>query len=143
MKQQLNSGSEQILTDGMLESWFLDPAIAWPKGGGPAVSREPLLINTAGSLADRPHSSTAIPNLFLASDYVQVNVDLATMEGANEAGRQAANAILHAAGSQAQPASLGKLWQPSEFNALYAIDAQRYKAGDPNLLDIIPASIPA
>ena len=143
MKQQLNSGSEQILSDDMLESWFLDPAVAWPTNGGPAISREPLLINTAGSLADRPQSTTAIPNLFLASDYVQVNVDLATMEGANEAGRQAANAILQLAGSSAQPATLGKLWQPSELDSVFAIDAQRYKAGQPNLLDIIPASIPA
>jgi uncharacterized protein with NAD-binding domain and iron-sulfur cluster len=143
MKQQLNSRSEQILTDDMLETWFLDPAVTWPNGGGPAVSREPLLINTAGSLTDRPTSSTTIPNLFLASDYVQVNVDLATMEGANEAGRQATNAILQTAGSHAQPASLGKLWQPNELDALFAIDAQRYKDGQPNLLDIIPATIPA
>jgi uncharacterized protein with NAD-binding domain and iron-sulfur cluster len=142
LKQGLNTRSTQILSDDMLVSWFLDPAIAYPVGGGPAVSTEPLLINTAGSLDDRPDASGAIPNLFLAADYVRTNVDLATMEGANEAGRQAANAILHAAGSNAKPATLGKLWQPAVLDPEFKIDAQRYAAGQPNLLDIIPPSIP-
>jgi hypothetical protein len=143
LKQGLNTSSgHPVLSDDMIVSWFLDPAVTYPPGGGPAVSTEPLLINSAGSLVDRPNSYTSIPNLFVAADYVRVNVDLATMEGANEAGRQAANAILGAAGSGAQPATLGKLWQPSELDADFRIDAQRYKAGQPNLLDIIPASIP-
>ena len=42
-------------------------------------------------MADRPDAATTIPNLFLAADYVRCDVDLATMEGANEAGRQAAD----------------------------------------------------
>ena len=41
---------------------------------------------------------TAIPNLFLASDYIQTYTDLATMEGANEAARRAVNGILDARG---------------------------------------------
>ena len=64
-------------------------------------STEPLLINTAGRARQPPNATTSIPNLFLAADYVRCDVDLATMEGANEAGRQAANAILDAAGSTA------------------------------------------
>jgi hypothetical protein len=71
-----------------------------------------------------------------------VNVDLATMEGANEAGRQAANAILAASGSNATPAMLGKLWQPAQLDSLRQVDQERYKAGQPNLLDTIPAAIP-
>jgi hypothetical protein len=64
------------------------------------------------------------------------------MEGANEAGRQAANALLAAAGSHAQPASLGALWQPTELAGVRSIDQQRYKAGLPNVLDTIPAGLP-
>jgi uncharacterized protein with NAD-binding domain and iron-sulfur cluster len=141
LKQGLNVDT-QVLTDDMLVTWFLDPAVTFPTGG-PAVSTEPLLINTAGSLPDRPNSYTSIPNLFLAADYVKVNVDLATMEGANEAGRQACNAILQATGSSATPASLGKLWQPSQLDPEFDEDAKRYAAGQPNLLDIVPASVPA
>jgi hypothetical protein len=50
-----------------------------------AANLEPLLVNTAGSWANRPDAVTRIPNLFLASDYVRTHTDLATMEAANEA----------------------------------------------------------
>jgi len=143
LKAGLNSSSATVLSDDMIITWFLDPAIQYPAGGGPAVSTEPLLINTAGSLDDRPHSTTSIPNLFLAADYVRTNVDLATMEGANQAGRQAANAILAAAGSRASPAMLGRLWQPSELDGVRQVDEQRYRSGQPNLLDTVPAAVPA
>ena len=143
MKRALNSRQQTVLADDMIVSWFLDPAIHYPNGPGqPAANREPLLINSAGSLDFRPTSTTHIPNLFLASDYVRTNVDLATMEGANEAGRQAANAILHAANSSAAPATLGTLWQPKELALVRATDATLYRAGLPNALDLIPPHLP-
>jgi hypothetical protein len=143
MKRALNRKGSTVLSDDMIERWFLDPAIHYPQGAGsPAANREPLLINTAGSLDDRPDATTAIRNLFLASDYVRTNVDLATMEGANEAGRQAANAILARSGSSAKPASLGTLWQPHELDLLRTADAALYRAGQPNALDIVPAGLP-
>jgi len=90
MKQELNSNGKTALSDDMIVTWFLDPAISYPGGPGQsAVNSEPLLINTTGSLDDQPDSKTAIPNLFLAADYVRNNVSLATMEGANEAAWQA------------------------------------------------------
>jgi hypothetical protein len=143
MKRSLNSKQQKVLSDDMIVDWFLDPAIHWPDGKHrPAATREPLLINSAGSLDDRPAAHSNVPNLFLASDYVRTNVDLATMEGANEAGRQACNAILAAAHSRHKPASLGKLWQPSELNAVRTIDAALYRAGQPNALDLVPSSVP-
>lgn len=94
----------------MLVTWSLGPAITYPSGSGaPASDGEPLLINTTGSLDDRPQARTAIPNLFLAADYVRTNIDLATMEGANEAGRRAANAVLAASGSGGTPAAIATL----------------------------------
>ena len=96
---------------------------------------EPLLVNTVGTWEKRPQARTKIPNLFLAGDYVQTDVDLATMEGANEAGRDAANALLDAAGSKAEPAAKYKLYDPPEFEAAKAIDRELYKQGQPNALD--------
>jgi uncharacterized protein with NAD-binding domain and iron-sulfur cluster len=99
------------------------------------------LINTAGSLDDQPDSHTEIPNLFLAADYVRNNINLATMEGANEAARQAVNALLAQSGSSAALATLGKLWQPPELALEFQVDELRYKAGQPNILDIVPAGV--
>jgi hypothetical protein len=142
MKQELNSNGQTVLSDDMIVTWFLDPAITYPGGTGqPAASSEPLLINTTGSLDNQPTSQTAIPNLFLAADYVRNNVSLATMEGANEAARQAVNHLLARSGSTNAPATLGKLWQPSELALEFKIDEQRYKTGQPNLYDIVPAGL--
>ena len=143
MKRSLNSKQKTILSDDMLESYFLDPAITWPQGAGKrAANSEPLLINTAGSLDDRPRATTQIPNLFLASDYVRTNVDLATMEGANEAGREATNAILTRSGSSKAPAPIQGLYHPAALEPTRKADAVLYAAGQPNALDIAPSGLP-
>lgn len=87
------------------------------------------------SWARRPAAATAIPNLFLAADYVRTDVNLATMEGANEAGRLAANAVLDAAGSSAPRARLFTLFRAPELRGLQQEDTRRYRAGLPNLFD--------
>ena len=86
LTDHLNDGPQPVLDDHHVLAWFLDPAIEFPNPTQ-ATNLEPLLINTAGSWADRPDAATAIPNLMLAADYVRTNTDLATMEGANEAAR--------------------------------------------------------
>jgi len=142
-KRALNTKQQTALSDDMIVRWFLDPGIHYPQGlGKPAANREPLLINSAGSLDNRPQAYTAIPNLFLAADYVRTNIDLATMEGANAAGRQATNAILHAAGSSATPCTLGTLWQPPQLALARNTDAILYRDGLPNALDLIPPKLP-
>ncbi|WAL45435.1 hydroxysqualene dehydroxylase [Rhodococcus pyridinivorans] len=113
-------------------SWFLDPGVRWGDGG--ITNDTPLLINTAGSLANRPEAHTAIPNLFLAGDYVRNDIDLATMEGANESARAAVGALLQTAGSPAAPPALYKLHEPPELEPLRRIDADRYRAGQPHML---------
>ncbi len=69
--------------------------------------------------------------MFLCGDYVQTDIDLATMEGANESGRAAVNALLEASGSSAEPVPMYKLYDPPEFEALKAVDAQLYAQGLP------------
>ena len=91
------------IDDGSLDednvvTWFLDPAIEFPNPTK-ATNLEPLLVNTAGSWADRPDAVTRIPNFFLAADFVRTHTDLATMECANEAARRAVNGILDATSS--------------------------------------------
>jgi len=142
VKRGLNTTNDVELSDDMLIDWFLDPAVVFPSGQR-ASSTEPLLINTAGCWADRPSATTSIPNLFLAADYVRCDVDLATMEGANEVGRQAANAILERSGSTAPRATLGTLWEPPQYDAAKNLDEQLYKAGRPNALDTVPPGVPA
>ena len=80
------------------------PALVVPRPGhrhrpdtpGFLQNAEPLLVNLIDTWALRPEATTAIPNLFLASDYVRTHTDLATMEGANEAARRAVNGLLDA-----------------------------------------------
>ncbi len=108
--------------------WFLDPAIQFPNPTG-ATNLEPLLINTAGSWADRPDAVTRIPNLFLAADFVRTHTDLATMEGANEAARRAVNGILEATGSSAPRCALWKLREPGVLAPFRALDRVRWRLG--------------
>ena len=136
LKAHLEDNGESVLPDGVLHSWFLDPAIKWNPATGTNSNDEPLLINTVNSWDLRPEATTAIPNLFLAGDYVRTDIDLATMEGANESGRAATNAILDASDSTAERATMYKLYDPPEFKALKKVDAQRYKRGQRNLFHV-------
>ena len=135
IKAHLEDTGESFLPDDILHSWFLDPAIAWVKSRGANRNDDPLLVNTIGTWEKRPQVRTKVPNLFLAGDYVQTDVDLATMEGANESGRAATNALLDAAGSTAERATMYKLYDPPEFEPLKRIDAELFRAGLPNALD--------
>ncbi len=137
MKQHLEDTGDSVLPAGILHSWFLDPAIQWDPATRRNTNDEPLLINTVNSWSDRPTSRTRIPNLFLAGDYVRTDIDLATMEGANESGRTATNALLDAAGSTKPRATTYKLHDPPEFEALKLVDAQLFRAGRPNAFDTL------
>jgi hypothetical protein len=102
--------------------------------GDPVKNQSPLLINTAGSWKDRPEATTAIPNFFLASDFVHTFTDLATMEGANEAARRAVNGILARSGSHAEPCHLWRLQEPAIFAPMREYDRLRFELGLPNAL---------
>ncbi|ELZ16154.1 amine oxidase [Haloterrigena salina JCM 13891] len=142
LKIHLN-GADERLRDDMLVDWFLDPAIV-ETGGAPETqgedgdavagveNRSPLLINTVGSLRNRPPADVGVPNLALAGDYVRTNADLASMESANEAGRRAANAVLERRGVRASPARIWDLEEPVVFDPLKREDRVRYRLGLPH-----------
>ncbi len=124
------------LPEEIFHSWFLDPGVKWHPKRGRNTNATPLLINTVGSWDARPEAVTEIPNLFMSGDFVRNDIDLATMEGANESARYAVNGILDARNSKAERVETFKLYDPPEFAPLKMIDAQLYKAGLPNALDL-------
>jgi uncharacterized protein with NAD-binding domain and iron-sulfur cluster len=136
IKAHLEDTGDSYLPRGILHSWFLDPGVRWHPDRRRNTNATPLLVNTVGTWEKRPQARTDVPNLFLAGDYVQTDLDLATMEGANESGRAAVNALLDASGSRAEPVRMYKLYDPPEFEALKRVDAARYRLGQPNLLDL-------
>ncbi len=125
----LKSTTEPLLASD-LANWFLDPSISFP-AAGVVLNSQPLLVNTVGSWVNRPDAATEIPNLFLASDYVRTNTDLATMEGANEAARRAVNGILKTSGSNAVPCGVWEFAEPAIFKPLRAIDEVMFNLGLP------------
>ncbi|MGC5162436.1 hydroxysqualene dehydroxylase [Rhodococcus sp. DT1] len=134
MQRCLNDVGEPVLRDDDLVSWFLDPGVRWNAASGHNTNDTPLLINTAGSWKNRPDAHTAIPNLFLAGDYVRTDIDLATMESANESARAAVSALLVASGSTAQPPAMHRLHEPPELEPFRRVDADRFHAGLPHIL---------
>lgn len=133
LKLALNVEGRVLLRDEMLHSWFLDPTIIIHDPDRPRedTNLEPLFINQPDSWRLRPAAATAIPNLFLASDYVQSETDLACMEAANEAARSAVNAILVAAGSTADPCPLFDMEMPAVLAPWRAHDQRRFDRGLP------------
>jgi len=119
--------SVPALRDADLICAFLDPDIQ----PNPMLRRslkndEPLLVNLINTWSLRPQAHTSIPNLYLASDYVQTETNLATMEAANEAARRTTNALLKQ--------STCKLWplhEPPALTPWRNYDAKRFHAGKP------------
>ncbi|MCI0572389.1 MAG: FAD-dependent oxidoreductase [Myxococcaceae bacterium] len=133
LKVHLNRDGDVELRDADLACWYLAESIEY-RPGGEVHNSEPLLTNTVGSWWCRPDATTALPNLFLASDYVRTHTDLATMEGANEAARRAVNAILAESDSHHAPCLLWPLEEPALFQPLKGLDLLRYRMGLPHAM---------
>jgi uncharacterized protein with NAD-binding domain and iron-sulfur cluster len=121
LKQHLNDDQVAKLVDDKCPLAYVDRAIEWPNPTE-ATNLEPLLVNTVGSWNRRPEAVTAVENLFLAGDYVRTYTDLATMEGANEAGRRAVNGILEASGSPSEKCEVWPLREPLALAPVRAAD---------------------
>ncbi|MGW2519458.1 hydroxysqualene dehydroxylase [Streptomyces sp. NPDC001617] len=135
LKDGLNDSGKTTLTDEDRLGWFMDPAVTGLGGPNPQ-NREQLLIHPTGTLYNRPSAKTAVPNFFLAGDYVRTDVDLATMEGANESARRAVNALLDADNSDAERCAIRELYRPPEMEPLKRVDEVRYQLGLPNTFDL-------
>src|SRR5262245_23135783 len=132
LRRSLNDTGDEVLRDEDLHSWFLDTDVEIdPARPGWLRNSEPLLVNLVDTWALRPEATTAIPNLFLASDYVRTYTDLATMEGANEAARRAVNGLLDAVKFDGSRCELWPLHEPEILAPWRLHDAARYQAGLP------------
>jgi uncharacterized protein with NAD-binding domain and iron-sulfur cluster len=129
VRRHLNREAERFAEDA-IHDWFLDSAIV--EGDGGMTNAEPLLINTVGSLRNRPEAATAVPNLVLAADYVRTETDLATMESANEAARRAVRAIVRRSGVGDAPPAVWGLDEPAVFGPAKRHDAVNYRLGLPH-----------
>ncbi|GAA3298352.1 hypothetical protein GCM10020295_33620 [Streptomyces cinereospinus] len=135
LRDGLNDAGRTTLRDEDRLGWFMDPAVTGLGGPDPS-NREQLLVHPTGTLHHRPTARTAVPNFFLAGDYVRTDVDLASMEGANESARLAVNALLDADRSDAERCRVWELYRPPELEPLKRVDALRYRLGLPNTFDL-------
>ena len=133
MKRHLNDSGRIVLRDELVHSWRLDPGLVWRRGR--LHNQDPLVLPTVGHDADRPDVATAIPNLFLAGDYLKSDWLVANMETANYNGRRAVNALLAQSDSSEPGCAVKGLYRPPEWDVAKRIDADRYRRGEPNLFD--------
>jgi 15-cis-phytoene desaturase len=130
VKRHLNDTGEVHLEDHNVVHAHLADSLRWC--GDRWINEEPLLINKAGTWKLRPPAVTGIHNLFLASDYVRTNTDVASMEAANEAARAAVNGILDASGSTASRCRIHELAEPILFEPFRRVDRELFKRGLPH-----------
>ncbi|MFD6968983.1 FAD-dependent oxidoreductase [Streptomyces sp. NPDC059949] len=135
LKASLNDTGKTLLSDSKLHSWFLDPGVDGLGTPNP-TNQDELLIHPVGTLHNRPSAGTRIPNFFLSGDYVAVDIDLATMEGANASARAAVNSLLDRDGSQAERCAVKPMYRAPELESAKRHDLWRYRLGLRNVFDL-------
>lgn len=133
LKLSLNVEGKIILQDNDLHDWFLDPDIRERRRMDVDLyeDAEPLMIAKVNTWHLRPDAWTAIPNLFLAADYIRTYTQLATMEAANEAARRAVNSIISASGANVPLCRLWQIHEPDILGLWRWYDQRRYDRGQP------------
>ncbi|MGW0395984.1 hydroxysqualene dehydroxylase [Streptomyces sp. NPDC003042] len=135
LKASLNDTGKTLLTDRTLHSWFLDPGVDGLGTPNP-TNQDELLIHPTGTFHNRPSAGTRVPNFFLSGDYVAVDIDLATMEGANASARAAVNALLEREGSVAARCVVTPMYRAPELESAKRHDLWRYRLGLRNVFDL-------
>lgn len=135
LKASLNDTGAAVLRDSALHSWFLDPGVDG-LGTPHPTNEDELLIHPTGTFHNRPSAGTRVPNFFLSGDYVAVDIDLATMEGANASARAAVNALLDRDGSAADRCTVAGLHRAPEVESARRHDLWRHRLGLRNVLDL-------
>lgn len=95
-----------------------------------------------GCWENQPEVQTNIPNLFLAGGHVRSTTGWDNMDAANQTGKQAAAAIIAAAGVNAPAIPVAEWSTPLELKPFMAVDDLLYRMGRPNAFDIVAPSRP-
>ncbi|MFE0606532.1 FAD-dependent oxidoreductase [Streptomyces sp. NPDC058892] len=135
LKASLGDTGRSPLSDAKLHSWFLDPGVDGLGTPNP-TNEDELLIHPVGTLGNRPSAGTRVPNFFLSGDYVAVDIDLATMEGANASARAAVNSLLDRDGSTARRCTVRPLYRAPELESAKRHDLWRHRLGLRNVFDV-------
>ncbi|MFB8003465.1 FAD-dependent oxidoreductase [Nocardia sp. NPDC056000] len=136
IKAHVNGDGVTQLTDDMVHSTLIDTGLTG--AGTPQIAYDDsIFIQNAGSWTQRPEAATGIDNLMLAGDWIKTDMNVSCMEGANEGGRRAANAVLHASGSSQGAVELHKQFKQLLWEPFKAVDAGLYRANLPNEFDIV------
>ncbi|MFJ3725924.1 FAD-dependent oxidoreductase [Streptomyces sp. NPDC090045] len=135
LKASLNDTGKTLLSDSKLHSWFLDPGVDG-LGTPHPTNQDELLIHPVGTLHNRPSAGTRVPNFFLSGDYVAVDIDLATMEGANASARAAVNSLLDRDGSRAERCTVRPMYRAPELESARRHDLWRHRLGLRNIFDL-------
>jgi 15-cis-phytoene desaturase len=115
----------------------LDENVTMPPPSGSFQNLTPLLIHPPGSYPMRPPAGLKqIDNLMLASDYVQTNTELATMEGANEAAKRAVSAIYDAELLTMPRPGIYELPEDSASDWIREFDCWLFAHGWPHLMNL-------
>ena len=138
LKKSLHIDGKEVLKDDDVVTVYLDSDIKFDVEKSSTgilrnkvTNEEPLLVNFVNTWTMRPAAYTRVENLYLASDYVRTNTDLASMEGANEAARRAVNCILDKDHSRARKCEVWDLHEPLLLACYRWNDNRRYKLGLP------------
>lgn len=137
----------RILDPANIAIWRIDDDLEFD-GAGPDAkivrNDSRLLIHPPLLWEQRPEPATEVTNLFLAADYVRNDMDLATMEGANQAAREAVNALLDRAGSPQPHCRVVNHLEENEWAAVRGLkkfDDWKYERGldpTPELMQVAP-----
>ena len=133
MVNGLDPATGQALRGAVIGA-HLDSEVRVGPGGVSNAAR--LLVHPPGSWKVRPDAVLTIPNLFLAADYVRTSVDLASMEGANEAGRRAARGTLECLGLDSSGVKVFTYPPLERHRLLRHIDGWLHGGDLPHLMDL-------
>ena len=131
--QSLDSSTGAMLERSVYAAHLDDELQVGPDG---VQNSARLLIHPPGSRFARPEADSGVENLFLAGDYVRTEVDLASMEGANESGRRAALCALNRVDLDASHIRFFEHQPLKRFGGLRKVDELAWRLGKAHPFDI-------